>query len=244
MAKAITKIIHEKSNKLSIVGSRQIYKERDIVNLREFVEKGDDLVATASGFTIPAEGFQKFFKALRKFGRETGLLPEAGEDAKAFELKPIEDFITDDEDDEEEDGEGEGEGEGSGDDSEEEAVTAKSSKKKNKKAKAKEAKDAAKAVKEKSGKKAKAGKKDRDADDAAPFKMGAFKKAIKKAFNHADDMSYAAEVLAMYKANRKVLKEELPKHAVNACEKAMENKKDDAYLAKAIVSLVKHVLGE
>lgn len=233
MAKAITKIIHEKSDKLSIVGSRQIYKERDIVNLREFVEKGDELVATASGFTIPAEGFHKFFKALRKFGRETGLLPDAGEDAKAFELKPIEDFITDEEDDEEEDGEGEGTGE----DGDEEAVTAKSSKKKNKKAKAKEAKAAAKAAKEKSGKKAK-----KTDDDDAPFKMSAFKKAIKKAFKHSDDMSHAAEVLALYKANRKQLKEELPKHAVNACEKALEHKKDDSYLAKAIVSLVKHVV--
>lgn len=87
-------------------------------------------------------------------------------------------------------------------------------------------------------------------DDKAPkaastsdFKIRAFKTAIArglKLFNK--DMTHAMEVMATYKENRKMLKDVLPKHAVNAFEKSLAAKKDEALLMKAMVAAQKHIV--
>lgn len=218
MAKQIVSHIHSKNKKITLVGVREMFKGADIVNLREFAADGEDLIATKSGFTIPADQFATFFKSMRKFGRAAGLLPDAGEDAKAFVLKDLAD-LPEEEDDEEEEGD--------------EVETPKKEKAAKKSKKEKKA--------DKAEKKAKS-KKEVAEVDGAEFDMKAFTKAIKKALKHADDISFSADVMAMYKANRKQLKNELPKRAVNALEKSMANKKDESLMAKAILSLEKHVL--
>jgi hypothetical protein len=78
---------------------------------------------------------------------------------------------------------------------------------------------------------------------ATNFKIAAFKKAISRAlrvFNK--DMTQAMEVLATYRENRKLLKDALPKHAVNAFEKSLAAKKDEKLLEKAMFAAEKHIV--
>jgi hypothetical protein len=84
---------------------------------------------------------------------------------------------------------------------------------------------------------------DDNAPKASNFKIRAFKTAIArglKMFNK--DMTHAMEVMATYKENRKMLKDVLPKHAVNAFEKSLAAKKDEALLMKAMVAAQKHIV--
>lgn len=75
------------------------------------------------------------------------------------------------------------------------------------------------------------------------FNIKAFKKAIAQAFKKVEkDISLAIEVVATYKANRKQLKDALPKHAVNAFEKSLAAKKDESLAAKAIAAAQKHIV--
>ena len=226
-APQIVSNIHTKSKRLTIVGVREEFKGKDLVNLREFTNEGEDMIATKSGFTIPAEQFKEFFNSLRKFGRTPGLLPKAGEDAKEFKILSIGDAMpVEDQGDE-------------GDDDFESAKAEKKAKKSKKdKAAVKEK------VKQKSGIQRRPKKNDEadDADPADAFNLKAFKKAIKVAVKNDDDISHAAEVVSMYKANRKTLKDLLPKHAVNALEKALANKKDESFLAKAMIACEKHII--
>lgn len=239
MARQFAQEIVSKNSRTSIIGLREVFKGKELVNLREFVSDGDDLVATKAGFTVPVEDFQRFFKELRKWGRAAGLLPNGGDDPKKFEMKSLDEVANNEQDEDEEE---------DGDDTEEE-VTAKkakdkSSKKKKKIAtkeetKAKKSKGKAEKaeVKAKAKKAAKADKEDADEGDA--FNIKAFKKAIKAAVKDEDK---GADVLAMYKGSRKKLKDVLPKHAVNALEKALANKKDESFLAKAIAACEKHIV--
>lgn len=224
--------IHTKSKRLTVVGVREVFKGKDLVNLREFTVDGEDMVATKSGFTIPAEQFKDFFNSLRKFGRTAGLLPKAGQDAKEFKILSLDDAMpVKDESDE-------------GDDDFESAKAEKKAKKSKKDKKA-DRKAAAKEEVKKSGIQRRPKKNDEadDGDDAAStFDLKAFKKAIKIAIKNDTDLSYAAEVAKLYKADRKMLKDVLPKHAVNALEKALANKKDESFLAKAMIACEKHII--
>lgn len=215
MAKQVVQKIHQKNDRAVLVGVREEFKGKDIVNLREFISSGDDdLIATKSGFTIQADQFKSFFNSLRKFGRAAGLLPEAGEDPKAFTMKALADVVVADEED----------------DDESETATASNS----------DSESSSK--KEKKAKKEKKEAKANGADSGDEFSMKEFKKAIKTAFKNDDDVSYGVAVIDMYKAHRKRLKNELPKRAVNALEKALEHKKDESYVAKALMSLDKHIM--
>lgn len=228
--KIIKKII-SKGKITEIVGVREMFKSKDIVNLREFISDGDGMLPTKAGFTIPAEMFGDFFKALRKFGRDAGLLPKAGDDAKEFEILSLEEAMPKNADDE-------------GDDDFESAKAEKKAKKSKKEKKAERA-SAKEEMKKKSGIQRRPKKNEESDDDADPadtFNLKAFKKAIKTAMKHENDLSHAAEVVSIYKANRKKLKDLLPKHAVNALEKSLANKKDESFLAKAMIACEKHII--
>lgn len=108
--------------------------------------------------------------------------------------------------------------------------------------KAKEAAAKAAAKADKKAPKAAAKKEDKKAAPASNFNIKAFKKAIATAFKKDKDISHAVAVVAMYKENRKLLKDALPKHAVNAFEKALANKKDESFIAKAVQSAQKHLV--
>lgn len=109
------------------------------------------------------------------------------------------------------------------------------------KAKIKEEKKAPK--KEVKAPKAAPKKEDKKAAATSNFKLAAFKRAISSAFAKKDkDTSRAVEVMAMYKEHRKMLKDVLPKHAVNAFEKSLAAKKDEKLLVKAIESAQKHIV--
>ena len=220
--------VFTKGKRVTVMGVREMYKNKDIVNLREFTTDGDDLVATKAGFTIPAENFKEFFNSLRKFGRTAGLLPKAGEDAKEFQMLSLEDAMPVDSDDE-------------GDDDFESTKAEKKAKKSKKEKKAeRKAKVEEKTGIQRRSKKETAEKDDADSGDA--FSLKAFKKAIKAAVKNDDDMSLASDVVKMYKTNRKKLEDLLPKHAVNALNKSIENKKDESFLAKAVAACQKHII--
>lgn len=75
------------------------------------------------------------------------------------------------------------------------------------------------------------------------FNLKAFKKAIKASFKKQDkDIDLAQEVIAIYKGNRKQLKDALPKHAVNAFEKSLGAKKDEDLMLKAVIAANKHIV--
>jgi hypothetical protein len=83
---------HTKNKSTAIVGKREEFKGKDLVNLREFKTGDDDeLLPTKSGFTLASEDFYAFFKKLRKFGREAGLIPKPGEE-EDFEITPLDEL--------------------------------------------------------------------------------------------------------------------------------------------------------
>lgn len=239
MAKQIIKVVAAKGKRAAVLAVRQEFRGKDIVNIRECLVDGDDeYSATRAGFTLPVENFGAFYSALRKFGRDAGLLPKKGEDD--FSMKSLAELD-----------EGDDEivinSKGATEEAEEKVKGKKGKKakaeKEEKPKRGRKAKDEddEEEEKPKRGRKAKTDD-DEDDEPAVDFDMKGFKKAIKSAIKHDDDMSYAAEVVKLYKSKRKVLKDVLPKHAVNAFEKSIENKKDDSYLAKAVLAAQKHIV--
>lgn len=227
--KHIAAIVTKKNTRNAVLAVRQQFKGKDIVNVRECLIEGEnEFSPTKGGFTIPAANFAEFFKSLRKFGRAAGLLGKNGDDD--FKVKDFDDV------------------EGN----EDEIVIGKAEKDDDEKSgktgikrKAKDLEAIAKAKRPNAEEKAK-GKKtkdeDDDGDDDSGFDMKAFKKAIKTANKNDDDTALAKAVVMMYKGNRKLLKEKLPKHAVNALEKSLASKKDEALMTKAVVACQKHII--
>lgn len=251
----IINVVAKKNARNSILAVREAFRGKDLVNIRECLQDDDtEFSATKAGFTIPAEQFADFYKALRKFGRAAGLLGKAGDDD--FEMKSLAELKSTDDitlnskakaDDED--------GDKKGRTGIKRKMKEDDAPKRGRKAKDEDAEDededeeeetpkrGRKAKEEaapKAGRKAKA--KDDDADSGDAFSIKAFKKAIKAAMKNDDDTSYSKAVLDLYKANRKKLKDVLPKHAVNALEKSLESKKDEALLAKAIIACDKHIV--
>jgi hypothetical protein len=216
--------------KNAVLAIRQQFKGKDLVNVRECLTGEDnDFTPTQAGFTIPAEKFADFLKALKKFGRAAGLIGKNGDED--FKIKDFDDL------DGNEDEIGiVGKAKGGKEKAEGKTGIKRKAKDLEAIAKAKRPTDDDKPAKAK-----KAKDEDDDADDAPKFNMKAFKKAIKAAVK-ADDTATAKEVIALYKGNRKMLKDKLPKHAVNALEKSLSSKKDEALMKKAVVACEKHIV--
>lgn len=249
MATQIAKLVAKKAKRSAVIAVREQFKGKDLVNLREFLNDGDaGYTATKAGFTIPVEQFGDFMKAMRKFGKAAGLLGKTGDDD--FEIKSLDEL----------------------DDSENVLIAGAEPKQSKKEKKAqrtgivRRSKDLPEEKEEKAGKKKKdkefdgkvrivrkseladdtaKGKKAKAKDDDSAnnaFGIKAFKKLIKAAAKHPNDMDLADDVIQMYKGSKKKLEDILPKHAVNALNKSLENKKDDALKAKAIAACDKHII--
>lgn len=105
------------------------------------------------------------------------------------------------------------------------------------------AKEVTKKAAAKTTAKTKPAAKEKDATNVSTFKIGPFKTAIKRAVKMFDkDTDLAFAVMATYKENRKLLKDALPKHAVNAFEKSLAAKKDEKLLLKAMQAAEKHIV--
>jgi hypothetical protein len=240
MAKQIVKVLSKKSKRAAVVAVRSEFRNKDQVNIREFLIEGtDEYAATKAGFTIPAESFPDFFKAMRKFGRAAGLLGKAGDDD--FEIKSLDDLDDDD-------GDIKIIGKASGDAKDDAPKSKKTGiirKKKDDDAddepKGKRGRKAKDEDDEPKGKRGRKAKEDDDNDSSDAFDLKGFKKAIKTAIKSSDSADYAG-VVALYKASRKKLKDLLPKHAVNALEKSLANKTNDALLEKAVAACEKHIV--
>lgn len=227
MTQSFNADIFDINSTLTIVGERLIKRGKDMVYLTEF--KGED--QTENQMTLEAEKFRDFFNALRKFGRAAGLLPDRGDDASTFTMRPLSEVVdeSDDGDEPEDDGE-----------ETPEPAAKPAGAKRGPKPGAK----AAAAVEKASTKSAAKVVADKGANkNPGDFSMKQFIKAIKAAIKHASDPQYAKDVIAMYKKHRKVIDLEINKFAINALTKALEAPKDESLQAKAVVSLFKHVVG-